>query len=388
MVHDQYPSSAARAKAGGVTGESPAGSANGPAVAEASLLPDDGSTLPVTRGDPVADSGWDAALLPCPGATFFHGSAWSRVLQETYQFEPLYLVQRTPARLASLLPLMGINSWLTGRRGVALPFTDEAAPLCREQAAFDALYSGAAAAAVDRRWKYLEVRGGLRFFPGAIPSVSFVGHRLDLQGPPDALFGRCESSVRRAVRKAEQGNLSVEFATSLESVRVFHQLLCKTRRRHGVPPQPLAFFEQIHRHVLAAGQGCVVLVRSGVTPVAGAVYFHFGSTVTYKFGASDEQFQQLRANNLVMWSAIKHFAARGFSTLDFGRSSLANVGLQKFKLGWGTVEHPIDYVRRNLRSGQFVTVGDGAAGWHTRAMTKLPDPVFKLIGSMLYKHMA
>jgi lipid II:glycine glycyltransferase (peptidoglycan interpeptide bridge formation enzyme) len=234
----------------------------------------------------------------------------------------------------------------------------------------------------------VECRGGLPLFGDASPSVSFLGHRLELRGGETALFSRCEGSTRRAVRRAEQSGLTIEFSRDLEAVRAFHGLLCKTRRRHGVPPQPFGFFAGIQSHVLAQKQGWVVLARSGQVPVAGAVYFSFGKTAIYKFGASDEKFQHLRANNLVMWEAIKHHAREGFEILEFGRTSLTNHGLQKFKLSWGTTEYRIDYVRHDLRTGGFAVVGDAASGLHTRVMGLLPAPVFKLVGSALYKHMA
>jgi hypothetical protein len=355
------------------------------AMPDSDVLPRDPA---ICRIDPCSDRHWDADLAACPGATFFHGSAWARVLCDTYGFKPVYFAVRQPDRILSLLPMMEVDSWLTGRRGVSLPFTDECAPLCAHADLFGRLYQEAFDYATLRQWKYVECRGGIQLFANAAPSVSFLGHRLDLRGGEDALLNGCEGSVRRAVRKAERSGLTLEFSTDLNSVRIFHGLLCKTRRRHGVPPQPFSLFASIHRRVLAEKQGWVVLARMGRIPVAGAVFFHFGKTAIYKFGASEEAFQHLRANNLVMWEAIKHFANRGFEVLDFGRSSLTNSGLQKFKLSWGTVEHRIDYVRQDCRTGGFAFGSDGATGWHTRILGALPTPVFKLVGRVLYKHMA
>ena len=342
----------------------------------------------VQQVDPTSYANWDAELEALPGATFFHGSSWARALKDTYGLTPVYLVARSQGRIHSVLPLMEADSVFTGRRGVSLPFTDECAPLCADGAAFDALYHAALGLAKLRRWKYLELRGGLSLLEGASPSVSFMGHRLDLRPGVEALFNGCESSNRRALRKAEQSGVSIEFSTELGAVRAFYALLCKTRRRHGVPPQPFRFFARLHQHVLSQGKGWVVLARSGNTPIAGAVYFHYGKTAIYKFGASDEAFQQLRANNLVMWEAIKRYANDAFEVLDFGRSSLTNSGLQKFKLSWGSAEHRIDYVRHDCRTGRFAVIGDAASSFPTRVLGLLPGPVFNLVGSLAYRHMA
>ena len=339
--------------------------------------------------DPLLDSaGWDAELAACPDTSFFHGAAWARVLHGAYGFRPAYFTARLAGRLHSVLPLMEVDSWLTGRRGVALPFTDECAPVGVQSDSFPGLYQAALAHAERRGWRYLEFRGGRPLFGEAPPSSSYFGHRLDLQGGEAALLARCESSVRRAIRKAGQAGLTIEFSRELESVRDFHRLLRRTRKRHGVPPQPFSFFAGIHRHILAPGHGWVVLARQAGTPVAGAVYFRHGRTVTYKYGASDEAFQHLRANNLVMWEAIRRHAQEGFTALDFGRTSLENAGLRKFKLGWGAVEHRIDYVRYDRRTRGFAAAADRAHGWHTRLFKLLPDPILRSIGAALYKHVA
>jgi hypothetical protein len=398
--------------------------------------PSKGSNPPVVSlSNPLQDAQWDARLAACPSPSFFHGAAWARVLHETYGFSAVYftlnpngapvgaclpirqaqgpeafrqtqgpeLVEgqanakegsrassllHQPSDLPALLPVMEVNSWLTGRRGVSLPFTDECAPLCADADSFRRLFREALEYAKVRAWNYLECRGGKAWFGDAPVSTSFHGHRLDLDADETALWARVDGAVRRAVRKAEQSGLTVEFSQDLDAVRIFFGLLCRTRKRHGLPVQPFRFFESIHRHVLSQDQGWVVLARHGQVPVAGAVFFHFGKTAIYKFGASNETFQHLRANNLVMWEAIKWHARRGFGVLDFGRTSLENEGLRRFKLGWGTQERSIDYFRYDRRKAGFVTARDESSGWHNRVFRMLPVSLSRLIGVAFYRHVA
>jgi hypothetical protein len=338
--------------------------------------------------DPATDAGWDAKVQACSSSSFFHSAAWARVLQDTYGYAPAYFILTSVGRLQALLPVMEVDSWLTGRRGVSLPFTDDCEPVCSDAGAFRRVYEAAVGYAQDRGWKYLECRGGRAHFADAPASTSFYGHRLNLAGTEDALFASFESANRRAVRKAEKSGVSVEVTQSLDAVRAFYGLLCETRKRHGVPPQPYRFFRNIHQHILSQDRGFVVLAKYRDRPVAGAVYFHWGKRGIYKYGASDETAQQLRANNLVMWEAIKWYGRNGFAELHFGRTSLMNEGLRRFKLGWGTEEYSIEYVRYDWRAGGFVTAKDEAAGWHNRVFRALPLPLSRLIGSALYKHVA
>jgi hypothetical protein len=342
----------------------------------------------VRRIDPLDDPHWDADLASCPGASFFHTTAWARVLKSTYGYTPAYFALRESGRLRSVLPFMEVNSWLTGRRGVSLPFTDECAPLAPDFDTFRRLYQEALVYARVRHWKYIECRGGRSRFGDAPASTSFFGHLLDLRPGADKVFSGFDSPVQRALRKADRSGLTIEFSRDLDAVRAFYHLLAKTRKRHGVPPQPFPFFAAIHRHILAENLGWVVLARHEGKPVAAAVYFHFGKTAIYKYGASDKAYQHLRANNLVMGEAIKRHADEGFETLNFGRTSITNPGLRKFKLSWGTSEYSIDYVRHDLRTDAFVAAEPPSSGWQTRLLKILPAPVSRLIGSVLYKHVA
>lgn len=287
----------------------------------------------------------------------------------------------------AVLPVMEVDSGITGRRGVSLPFSDECAAIGSDVSRIN-LVSAVLNHGKTRRWKYCDFHGGKHLFAGAVASCSFWGHRLELTSDITSLFGSFHSSARRAIRKAEQSRVTVEFSTTLKAVRSFYEMFCHTRKKHGIPPQPWRFFENIQRHVLASDQGFVALARHAGAHIAGAIFFCFGKTSLLKFSASDFTFQHLRGNNLVMWNAIRRMAQNGISSLDLGRTSLSNEGLRHFKLSWGTRERLVEYVRYDHRVGQFVQLADKATGWHTIMLRHFPTPLFRLIGSIIYRHTA
>jgi hypothetical protein len=338
--------------------------------------------------DPLARPEWDCWLTEFPEATFFHGSAWARVLHETYGHRPLYFCQFDQARLNAVLPVMELSSPWAGRRGVSLPFTDVCPPLVSARASAAPLYQAAFACGNHRRWRSLDCRSNNPPEPGASPSLSFHGHVLQFDGGPAGVFKNFASAVRRGIRKAEASGLRLEFSTSLESVRVYYQLHCRTRRRHGLPPQPFRFFANLARFALARDLGFVALARLRERPVAGAVFLRFGRHACYKFGASDYDFQQLRPNNLVMWQAIEHLAGQGVAALHFGRTSVANEGLRRFKLGFGAREERLDYFKYDFNRRAFVQDVDRAETWMNHIFRRLPLPLLRYAGRMLYPNLS
>ena len=108
----------------------------------------------------------------------------------------------------------------------------------------------------------------------------------------------------------------------------------------------------------------------------------------YKFGASDPRHEALRPNNLVMWRAIQKFAASGFESLDFGRTSMHNAGLRRYKLQWGTREESLPYVKWDFSRDQVVPGVDRAHGFKNTFFRACPMTLSRMLGGMLYPHIA
>ncbi|MHB1309167.1 MAG: lipid II:glycine glycyltransferase FemX [Limisphaerales bacterium] len=351
--------------------------------------------------DPLAESAWAHTLTRFPEHGVFHSAGWLRVLQDTYRFTPCHFVATQRGQPVAALPLMEVRSFPGGRRLVSLPFTDHCPVLTLPAAESDPgsvdgvdptswtdLWDGLVAAATARGFRTLEVRAVAAPVPGAIRSAEFWGHELDLSGGPDALLQGLDPAVRRALRKSEREGLNVESRTDRAAMAEYYELHGETRQRHGLPPQPYRFFEQIWEHLLAKGQGKVVLARHRGQKVAGAVYLHTGKQAVYKFGASRVASQSLRPNNAVMWHALQGYARDGFTRFDFGRTDLSNEGLRRFKLGWGARESAIAYYKFDLRRRAFVAARDLGHGWHNRVFRLLPLPLARCVGALIYRRTA
>jgi CelD/BcsL family acetyltransferase involved in cellulose biosynthesis len=344
-------------------------------------------TWEVNVVDPTSDPDWDTLVASHPDSTFFHSAAWTKVLCKTYGHKPASLLVSKDGEPVVLVPLLEISSPLTGRRGVCLPFTDFSEPLFFRQCDSGMVHRLLCELASSRKWKFFEIRGENMSSKGTSPSITFYGHALDLRSGPEALFSGFDSSVRRSIRKAQRSHLEFRVSHSEESIRCFYEIHARTRRRHGLPPQPISFFLNIYDLIIRSGSGFVALVLHGEQPVAGALFFHRGSRAIYKFGASNERFQHLRPNNLLFWESIRSLAGQGIENLHLGRTSIGNEGLRRFKLSWGSSEQPVSYFRFDSRTDSSITTRDNASGFHNAAFARLPLFVNRLIGAMMYPHL-
>lgn len=337
--------------------------------------------------DPRSDEAWDRLVLSHPHSTIFQTRAWANVLCQTYGHKPLYLRISEQGDPVALIPLMEVASPITGRRGVCLPFTDFCDPLLFGGDRSPLVLEAFSKLAHLRKWKYFELRGGRICQTSAKPAVTFYGHELDLRPGIEELFARFMSSARGAIRKAERSNLTIQIAQNIEAMMQFYRLHGQSRRRHGLPPQPVSFFRNIHHEIIKSGHGFVVLAKNETRAIAAAVFFRLGKKATYKFGASDERFHSLRANNLVMWEAIKSLAQNGVELLHFGRTSMENPGLRKFKLAWGTTEEMIEFFRFDIAAHEWVTARSRLFGFHNEIFRRLPLALNRMAGALIYPHL-
>ncbi len=237
--------------------------------------------------NPLHEASWDASILSHQDYSFFHSASWAEVLHDTYGYTPSYFCDYDQDRLTAVFPVMEVNSVLTGRRGVSLPFTDECPPLVSDESVYPELLRQVIEHGKARKWKYFEGRGGRSLGEDVPASLSFYGHTLQLCDDEKHLFAGCKSEIRTAVRKAEHAGLQVEISQRLDSVHTFFRLYCQTRKKHGLPPQPFSFFENVYRLVLNRNEGFIVTSWSGQTPIAAALFVHLGKRLIYKLAASE-----------------------------------------------------------------------------------------------------
>jgi len=341
--------------------------------------------MPLKPINPLTHPNFDALVEAAPHATVFHTAGWARVLKEAYNYTPAYFADMDDTKISTLWPIMEVDSRLTGKRGVCLPFTDFCAPITNGRPSFQDGFDCLRANGTARGWKRIEIRGGQPDLKDAPNAASYYIHTLPLGKSEPELMADFRESTRRNIRKAQKSGVTVTFDTAGESLRTFYRLNCITRKRHGLPPQPFSFFEKLREHILGKGNGLTVTAHHGGRPIAAAVFLHFRDTALYKYGASDPAHQHLRSNNLVMWEAIRHYNAHGVKSFHFGRTEPDNPGLLQFKRGWGTAEEMIHYYTYDLQKETFVP-GSG----HPRAFhglfRKLPIPLLRLAGTLLYRH--
>jgi CelD/BcsL family acetyltransferase involved in cellulose biosynthesis len=337
--------------------------------------------------DPIEDARWRDLVGRAEDGSVFHHPSWLRLLRATYGYElTACCLAGEDGTLVAGLPVAAISSRLTGKRLVALPFSDLCTPLVDRNAPAES--SAALAVALEElqrsRGMGLEVRGTGSVLGSAPPGERFHHHVLPLEEDVDAVRRRFpKSQVLRGVRRAQREGLRAEARTDRAALAAFYRLHVATRRRLGVPTQPRRFILGLEE-LFAEGLGFVLLVRQGECAAAGAVFLTYRGVLTYKYGASDARLLAARPNNLLFMEAIRWGCERGFHSLDFGRTHWGQEGLRAFKLAWGPEERELRYrLVGGARAGARSARAERALG---RIIRRSPPLAGRVIGEVLYRH--
>jgi len=346
-----------------------------------------GRLLDVQIINPLSFPGWDDQILKFEEASIFHSSSWARLLSDSYRFKPRYVISHDKGELRAVIPMMEVRNLQGEKKGVSLPFSDYCFPLFTDEAAFERAFDFALDSARINKWKSLTLCGNAPFRKEIPPSTFYYRHVLRLGTDEKKQFGLFRENTKRNITKAIKENINVSFETSWEAVNEFYRLNCLTRKRHGLPPQPILFFKNLHKSVITQGKGSVAIGRLQGRPITASVFLHYGNKVFYKYGASNEQFNDTRGNYLVMWEAIRRYGDQGFETLCLGKTEVQHKGLLQYKTGWRAEQLIINNYSYDMRQGAFVVLNPRISGIFHNIFRRLPIPILRMIGSLSYKYM-
>jgi len=341
--------------------------------------------------DPLRDPRWSEFTQRHPDASIFHSTGWLEALRRTYGYEPR-VVTTSPADepLSNGIVVCGVRSWATGYRLVSLPFSDHCDPLVDDTRELEVLIAFLKTEVEHSRCRYLEIRSSKAVNSGISQRMrmgtdeAYCLHQLDLTPSLGELFRKFHKScVQRKIHKAEREGLLYEEGRSEELLSKFYKLLLRTRRRHQLPPQSMAWFRNL-ADCLGESLKVRVVSKDG-RPIAAIITIHLGDAGVYKYGCSDAAYHNLGGMFLLMWRAIQDAKAAGARCFDFGRSNQKNGGLVAFKDHWGSTKIPLPYHRYPAHIDT-----DVESGWKLWLIQKtcayLPDPLLESLGTILYKH--
>lgn len=271
---------------------------------------------------------WDEFVEASPAATGYHVWAWQHVFARAFGHESVYLVARADGRIAGVLPLVHIRSFLFGRSLTSLPFLNYGGIVTDSPDAATALADAAIAIGRARKCDHIELRHVTRRFPALPCKQHKVAMTLGLRR---GMWEHLDRKVRNQIRKAQKSGLTGEHGGP-ELLSAFYDVFARNMRDLGTPVYTRRLFVEVLRTF--PSQTRIHVVRSSGAAVAAGITFESRGRVEVPWASSIRDYNALCPNHLLYWGVIERAVENGASTLDFGRST-PHEGTYRFKEQWG-----------------------------------------------------
>lgn len=352
-----------------------------------------GTRQPIYRIDPLKDRRWDDLVSRHESASVFHSTQWLEALRRTYGYNSIALTTSSPDEpLENGFVFCRVESWLTGRRLVSLPFSDHCEPLVRGPEDLDVFLRAIEEECTQGNWRYVEIRPVQTLkieSPYCHEVAQYTFHRLDLEPNVDTLFRNLhKDSIQRKIQRAKREGLTYSEEPAESSLEAFYELLTVTRRRHHVPPQPKSWFRNL---IACFGDALQIRVAyKGNHPIAGMLTLRHKDALVYKYGGSDVRFNNLGGMHLLYWEAIQRAKDSGLREFDLGRSDADQAGLITFKKRWGAAQTKLTYLRFTPSAHHLHAFDPSRITWKTRMAKRVfgstPTRLLPMLGEALYRH--
>ena len=290
-------------------------------------------------GDATAAAAWDAFVMACPGATFFHRSAWQGLLQDVFRHNTHYLYTTDGAgAVTGVLPLAHVNSLLFGNALTSLPFAVYGGVAAVDPACAQALEQEAQRLAQALGVQHLELRNQEQRHADWPQQDLYVTFRKEILAEEEANMLAIPRKQRAMVRKGIKNGLISQLDAGADR---FFALYADNVHRHGTPAMPKRYFEAL---MGVFGPDCEVLTVTTAEgkPLSSVMSFYFRDEVLPFYAGDDEAARDLAANDFKYWELMRRACARGLKVFDYGRSK-QGTGSFSFKKNWGFEPTPLHY---------------------------------------------
>jgi FemAB-related protein (PEP-CTERM system-associated) len=291
---------------------------------------------------------WDDFVQACADGTFFHLSAWRRIVERAFGHRTHYLLSERAGMVTGVLPLTHVKSALFGSSLISNAFAVHGGPIATDADSLRALENAAARLMDEIGAPVLELRG-FSESRADWPKKSdlYVTFRKPLDPSVEANLKAVPRKQRAMIRKGIGNGLRSQIDDGVDRL---HRIYAESVHNLGTPVFAKSYFRMLFEEFSDCCD--VVTITSGKTAVASVLNFYFRGDVLPFYGGGAVAARNLAANDFMYWEVMRRACERGFRAFDFGRSKVGT-GAYAFKCHWGFEPTPLVYQFR-LAAGRRI----------------------------------
>ncbi|HJV74671.1 MAG TPA: FemAB family XrtA/PEP-CTERM system-associated protein [Noviherbaspirillum sp.] len=286
---------------------------------------------------PGDESRWDAFVMKCEEATFFHRAGWKKVIEQAFGHRTWFLYAESGGKIEGVLPLAEIKSTLFGHSLISLPFCVYGGIAASTEEAREALNQEAQKLASQLKVGHLEYRNLQLQQPSWHTKDLYVTFRKEIYKEEEANMLAIPRKQRAMVRKGIKAGLESEIDQHVDRFFIAYST---SVHRLGTPVFSKNYFRLL-KQAFADDCEVMTITKEGRT-ISSVLSFYFRDEVLPYYGGGVAEARDVAGNDFMYWELMRRACIRGFRIFDFGRSK-TGTGAYDFKKNWGFTPQPLHY---------------------------------------------
>lgn len=282
---------------------------------------------------------WTNYINNSTSSTIYHTLEWKKILEDTFNYRPYYLVAYDEEDIKGVLPLFEVKTFFK-RKLISLPFSYLGGPVAENSAISGSLIKTGLNLINSSHYDSFEIRS-----QGNIDLLIKNNYYKDLVLDLSHNIVDVEKNIHKSIRRyfKNKNKVKIREATTLNDLKSFYELYLGMRKKHGVPPQRFAFFKSMFEILRPKNLIQILICSKSDKDIGAIILLLFKDKIIYAYGATDEKYKDYHPNILLLWEGIKYGCMNDFKSFYFGRTSKDQAGLMNFKKKWGSREVDLSY---------------------------------------------
>jgi len=326
---------------------------------------------------------WDAYVQNHTEGTFFHLHGWKAVVEKSYGHKMYYIHALQNGKIAGVLPLGNIKSFLFGNSLTSVPFCVYGGVIADNEKIASALEDEAIILAKKLGVQFLELKNMTRQRDGMLTKDLYVTFRKKIDADADVNMKNIPRKQRAMVRKGIKASMSPVWDNNLD---VFYDIYAASVKAHGTPVFPKKYFRNLMNNF---GDKCRILnVYKDNAPVSSVMSFYFRDEVLPYYAGGTPLARRLKAFDFMYWTLMEKSREEGITIFDFGRSK-EGTGSYSFKKNWGFLPKTLSYQYELISIKNIPEINPLNPKYQLfiKAWQRMPLFMTKIVGPLISKNL-
>ncbi|MEE9396839.1 MAG: FemAB family XrtA/PEP-CTERM system-associated protein [Methylococcales bacterium] len=332
--------------------------------------------IEIKQLDQQSSEKWDAFVESCPEATFFHKSAWKKVIEKAFGHSCHFLYAEKEGVIEGVLPLGHVKSVLFGNTLISSPFCVYGGIAAVSDDARTSLDNAAGTLARDLGVDSLEMRNQVKRHPQRPRKELYVTFRKALDPNPEENLKAIPRKQRAMVRKGIKAGLVSVIDSDIDRL---YDAYAESVRNLGTPVFSKKYFSILKE---TFGDQCEVLtIENQGELVASVMNFYFRDQVLPYYGGGTAAARRVQGNDFMYWEVMRRAVEKGIKIFDYGRSK-EGTGSYRFKKHWGFEPEPLHYEFDLVKATEMPDINPLNPKYRLfiSAWQRLPLSISKIVG--------